>query len=176
MPTLKIHIEMRLGLLVLAQGLVRFQFLFWFQHLSSSQRQHVDRYLQGVEVEEVEDVPPEEPPVPLLDDELKLADSRFEAWKSEVGKRGCEMNLSFYLYLMFLRCCCLLVKPFPLCGAGKVADMKCLCRFLPTSSNCPSTSCPKGQKSSVAMQCVSVSNLATHFGDEILASKGFFTK
>ena len=80
MPTLKIHIEMRRGLLVLAQGLVRFQF-FGFQHLSSSQRQHVDSYLQGVEVEEVEDAPPEEPPVPLLDDELKLADSRFEAWK-----------------------------------------------------------------------------------------------
>ena len=75
------YIQMRLGLLVLAQGLVRFQFFFWFQHLSSSQRQHVDRYLQGVEVEEVEDAPPEEPPVPLLDDELKLADSRFEAWK-----------------------------------------------------------------------------------------------
>lgn len=41
----------------------------------------MNRYLQGVEVEEVEDAPPEEPPVPLLDDELKLADSRFEAWK-----------------------------------------------------------------------------------------------
>lgn len=121
---------------------------FWFQHLSSSRRQHVNRYLQGVEVEEVEDAPPEEPPVPLLDDELKLADSRFEAWKSEVGKRGCQMDLSYILLI----CCCLLVKPFPLYGAGKVAEMKCLCRFLPTSSNCPSTSCPKGQTSSDAMR------------------------
>eukprot|EP00434_Breviolum_minutum_P020289 symbB.v1.2.017892.t1/scaffold1405.1/size120932/6 len=38
-----------------------------------------DGYEEGVEVEEVEDAPPEEPPVPLLDDELKLADSRFDS-------------------------------------------------------------------------------------------------
>lgn len=79
--------------------------------------------------------------MPLLDDELKLADSRFEAWKSEVGKRGCEMDLSFYTFLI---CCCLLVKPFPLCGAGKVAEMNRNEVSLSLSSNCPSTSCPKG--------------------------------
>ena len=60
----------------------------------------MNRYLQGVEVEEVEDAPPEEPPVPLLDDELKLADSRFEAWK--LVKLENEVAKWIFLSISFL--------------------------------------------------------------------------
>ena len=90
-----------------------------------------------MEVEEVEDVPPEEPPVPLLDDELKLADSRFEAWKFLRKTLG-EMDLFKYV-----AACCF--KPFLLCGAGKVAEMNMSMSF---SSTCPSSCLKRGQTKS----------------------------